>query len=82
MTVSYTHLDVYKRQGQKLRIGVASYLDTSVVIMEGIKAAFPEAEIVRADHIMVELRSIKTANEINCLRAVSYTHLEDGHFYL
>lgn len=54
--------------GNKLRIGVASYLDTSVVIMEGIKAAFPEAEIVRADHIMVELRSIKSDNEIKCLR--------------
>ncbi|MEO3124161.1 M24 family metallopeptidase [Mediterraneibacter gnavus] len=54
--------------GKKLRIGVASYLDTSVIIMEGIKAAFPEAEIVRADHIMVELRSIKSVNEINCLR--------------
>ena len=35
---------------------------------DGIKAAFPEAEIVRADHIMVELRSIKSVNEINCLR--------------
>lgn len=54
--------------GKKLRIGVASYLDTSVVIMEGIKAAFPEAEIVRADHIMVELRRIKSVNEIACLR--------------
>ena len=54
--------------GKKLRIGVASYLDTSVIIMEGIKAAFPEAEIVRADHIMVTLRSIKSVNEINCLR--------------
>ncbi len=66
-----TYHDVFKALGivgKKLRIGVASYLDTSVVIMEGIKAAFPEAEIVRADHIMVELRSIKTINEINCLR--------------
>ena len=36
--------------------------------MEGIKTAFPEAEIVRADKIMVELRSIKTRNEINCLK--------------
>lgn len=66
-----TYHDVFKAlgiAGKKLRIGVASYLDTSVVIMEGIKAAFPEAEIVRADHIMVELRSIKTINEINCLR--------------
>lgn len=54
--------------GKKLRIGVASYLDTTVVIMEGIKAAFPEAEIVRADSIMVELRSVKSAAEIACLK--------------
>ena len=57
-----TYHDVFKAlgiTGSKLRIGVASYLDTSVIIMEGIKAAFPEAEIVRADHVM----------------AVSYTHL-------
>ena len=36
--------------------------------MEGIKQAFPEAEIVRSDHIMVELRSIKSENEIACLK--------------
>lgn len=66
-----TYQDVFHAigvNGKKLRMGVASYLDTSVIIMEGIKAAFPEAEIVRADHIMVELRSIKSVNEINCLR--------------
>ncbi len=54
--------------GAKLRIGVASYLDTSVVIMEGIKTAFPAAEIVRADQIMVELRQIKSESEIACLK--------------
>ena len=66
-----TYQDVFHAIGvneKKLRIGVASYLDTSVIIMDGIKAAFPEAEIVREDHIMVELRSIKSVNEINCLR--------------
>ena len=66
-----TYHDVFRTlgiTGKKLKIGVASYLDTSVVIMEGIKAAFPEAQIVRADHIMVELRSIKSVNEINCLK--------------
>lgn len=66
-----TFHDVFKAigvTGKKLRIGVASYLDTTVVIMEGIKAAFPEAEIVRADAIMTELRQIKSANEIACLR--------------
>lgn len=66
-----TYHDVFQAigvTGRKLRIGVASYLDTSVVIMDGIKYAFPEAEIVRADAVMVELRSIKSANEIACLR--------------
>lgn len=66
-----TYQDVFRSigiTGKKIRIGVASYLDTSVVIMEGIKSAFPEAEIVRADHVMVELRSVKSVNEINCLR--------------
>jgi Xaa-Pro aminopeptidase len=66
-----TFADVFKGigvTGKKLRIGVASYLDTSVVIMEGIKQAFPEAEIVRADHIMVALRSIKSESEIACLK--------------
>ena len=66
-----TFKDVFKGlgiNGKKLRIGVASYLDTSVVIMEGIRKAFPEAEIVRADYLMVELRSIKSENEISCLK--------------
>ncbi|MDR2480051.1 MAG: M24 family metallopeptidase, partial [Treponema sp.] len=54
--------------GRKIRIGVASWLDTSVVIFEAIQEAFPEAELVRADHIMVELRSIKSAAERACLK--------------
>ncbi|MBQ7335681.1 MAG: aminopeptidase P family protein [Clostridia bacterium] len=66
-----TYADVMRAigvTGKKLRIGVASYLDTSVIVMEGIREAFPEAEIVRADNIMIALRQIKTANEIACLR--------------
>ncbi|MBE6973853.1 MAG: aminopeptidase P family protein [Ruminococcaceae bacterium] len=54
--------------GKKLRIGVASYLDTSVVIFNAIRDAFPEAEIVDAGKVMVELRSIKSENELACLR--------------
>jgi Xaa-Pro aminopeptidase len=54
--------------GTKLRIGVASYLDTTVVIMNAIRDAFPDAEIVRADYIMTELRSIKSEAELACLR--------------
>ena len=44
--------------GKKIRIGVASFLDTSVTIYNAIREAFPEAEIVDAGKVMVELRSI------------------------
>ena len=63
--------DVFKALGvksTKIKIGVASFLDTSVIMMEGLKSCYPEAEIIRADDIMVELRSIKSENEIACLR--------------
>ncbi len=66
-----TFEDVFKCigvTGKKIRIGVASFLDTSVVIMEAIKEAFPEAEIINAGDVMVELRSIKTPAELACLR--------------
>ncbi len=69
-----TYNDVFKAlgiTGKKLRIGVAAWLDTNVVMMEGIKNAFPEAEIVRADDIMVSLRSVKSENEIACIREAS-----------
>ena len=66
-----TFADVFKSlgiSGKKLRIGVASYLDTSVTIFNAICEAFPEAEIVDAGYVMVELRSIKSENELACLR--------------
>ena len=63
--------DVFKGigvTGKHIRIGVASYLDTSVTIFNAIREAFPEAEIVDAGKVMVELRSIKSENELACLR--------------
>jgi Xaa-Pro aminopeptidase len=66
-----TYNDVFKAigvTGKKIRIGVASFLDTSVIVYNEIKEAFPEAELVRSDHIMVELRSIKSEAEKACLR--------------
>lgn len=66
-----TYNDVFRHlriNGSKLRIGVAAWLDTNVVMMEGIKNAYPDAEIVRSDDIMTELRSVKSDNEIACLR--------------
>jgi len=66
-----TYHDVFKSlgiTGKHLKIGVASFLDTSVTIMNAIREAFPEAEIINAGDVMVELRSIKSENELNCLR--------------
>lgn len=66
-----TYADVFKAlrvTGSKPKIGVASLLDTSVVMMEGLRSSFPQAEISGADHIMVALRSIKSENELACMR--------------
>ena len=63
--------DVFKAigvTGKKIRIGIASFLDTSVTIYNAIREAFPEAELVDAGKVMVELRSIKSENELACLR--------------
>ena len=63
--------DVFKAigvTGKKLKIGIASFLDTSVTIYNAIREAFPEAELINAGHVMVELRSIKSENELACLR--------------
>lgn len=74
---SYPHLQLSSFQdalgkigvgGDKLRIGVASVLDTNVVQWQGLQNAFPGAELVDARDIMVELRSVKSDNEIACLR--------------
>lgn len=54
--------------GRQLRIGLVSWLNTNIVVFEGIKAAYPDATIVRCDDIMVSLRSVKSDNEIACLR--------------
>ncbi len=63
--------DVFKAigvTGNKIKIGVASKLDTNVVVYNGLKEAYPDAEIRFVDEIMVSLRSVKSDNEIACLR--------------
>jgi len=66
-----TFQDVFKAigvTGKKLRIGIASFLDTSMTIYQAICDAFPEAELINAGYIMTELRCIKSENELACLR--------------
>jgi Xaa-Pro aminopeptidase len=54
--------------GKKLKVGIGGYLVTNPIQLEGLKGCYPEAEIVRADDIMVELRVIKSDNELACIR--------------
>lgn len=66
-----TFHDVFKSigvSGEQLRIGIASFLDTSVTIYNAIREAFPKAELIDAGKVMVELRQIKSENELACLR--------------
>jgi Xaa-Pro aminopeptidase len=55
-------------KGKKLKIGIGGYLVTNLIQLEGLKSCFPDAQIVRADDIMVELRSVKSENELACIR--------------
>jgi Xaa-Pro aminopeptidase len=55
-------------KGKKLRIGIGGWLLTNPVQLEGLKSCFPQAGIERADDIMVGLRSVKSENELACMR--------------
>lgn len=50
------------------RIGLAGWLVTSVDLYQAIQAAFPGAEIVKADNLVTSLRQIKSPAELACLR--------------
>jgi Xaa-Pro aminopeptidase len=54
--------------GRKLKIGLGSYMDCTLPIYNGLKESYPEAEIIRCDDIMVALRSIKSGNELACIK--------------
>ena len=50
------------------RIGIGGYLVTTAPVLDGLRRAFPQAELVRADDIMIKLRSLKSPAEITCLK--------------
>ncbi len=54
--------------GDCLRIGLGSYVECTLPIYEGLKDAYPKAEIVKCNDIMVTLRQIKSENELACIR--------------
>jgi len=65
-----TFADVFESIGIKnpKKIGIAGWLVTSVDLYQSIQKAFPSAEIIKADNIVTELRQIKSAAEIACLK--------------
>jgi Xaa-Pro aminopeptidase len=62
--------DVFKQLGigEPARIGIGGYLVTTAPVLDGLRKNFPKATIERADEIMVALRSVKSEEEIACLR--------------
>ena len=66
-----TFNDVFKAigvTGEHIKIGLGSYVECTLPIYEGLKDAYPKAEIVKCNDIMVSLRKIKSANELACIR--------------
>ncbi|MBQ9783933.1 MAG: aminopeptidase P family protein [Clostridia bacterium] len=66
-----TFQDVFRAigvSGEHIKIGLGSYVECTLPIYEGLKDAYPKAEIVKCNDIMVSLRKIKSANELACIR--------------
>ncbi|MDR1388942.1 MAG: M24 family metallopeptidase [Treponema sp.] len=73
---TYSFKDAFGAVGlsdPKLKIGIASHLDTNMAIYLGLQQNFPEAELVVADDILIELRRRKSPNELACLKEVYRT---------
>jgi len=66
-----TFSDVFKAigvTGENIKIGLGSYVECTLPIYEGLKDSFPKAEISKCNDIMVELRKIKSVNELACIQ--------------
>ncbi len=66
-----TFADVFKAigvAGENIRIGLGSYVECTMPIFEGLRESFPKAEITKCNDIMVELRKIKSKNELACIQ--------------
>ena len=54
--------------GENIKIGLGSYIECTLPIFEGLRDSFPNAEIVKCNDIMVDLRKIKSENELACIQ--------------
>jgi len=50
------------------RLGIAGLPVMPVTVYESLKKAAGKAKIVRADDLIVDMRTIKSANEIKCMK--------------
>ncbi len=55
-------------KGENIKIGLGSYVECTLPIFEGLKESFPKAEILKCNDIMVNLRKIKSENELSCIK--------------
>lgn len=66
-----TFCDAFKAigvTGQNIKIGLGSYVECTLPVYEGLKASYPNAEIIKCNDIMVNLRKIKSINELACIK--------------
>ncbi len=54
--------------GENIKIGLGSYVECTLPILDGLRDNFPKAEISVCNDIMVELRKIKSENELACIQ--------------
>ena len=54
--------------GENIKIGLGSYVECTLPILDGLRDNFPKAEISVCNDIMVELRKIKSVNELACIQ--------------
>ena len=66
-----TFKDVFKSlgvSGDNIKIGLGSYVECTLPIFNGLKDSYPNAQIINCNEIMVELRKIKSENELACIK--------------
>lgn len=51
------------------RIGLVGWAVFPLPVYRSLQEAFPEAELVKADHVLFEQRAVKSPGEIDCLKA-------------
>ncbi len=66
-----TFADVFKAigvTGENIKIGLGSYVECTLPVYESLRDNFPKAEITKCNDIMVQLRKIKSKNELACIQ--------------